>query len=54
MSVENTQATFSGGQVSGALGTKDMNPLYAQTKMYLNPDTQFLFLRHNHFSLMPT
>lgn len=53
MSVENIQATSSASQVSGALETKGMNTLYAQTKMSLNPDAQGLFLCHYHFYLMP-
>lgn len=38
---------------SGTLETKDMNPLYSQTKVYLNADTPFLFLCHYCISMVP-
>lgn len=41
VSMRNIQDTSSAGWVSTARVSKDVNPLYAQTKIYLNPNTQF-------------
>lgn len=41
VSLRNIQDTSSAGWVSTAIVSKDVNPLYAQTKIHLNPNTQF-------------